>query len=104
MLFHPGVDIAAAYGTPIHAAAAGIVEMAGWNGGYGQYVKLKHGDGYETAYGHMSAIAATAGQQVQKGDVIGFVGSTGASTGPHVHFEVLTDGEQTNPLQYVQAR
>lgn len=102
--FHPGVDIAAAYGTPIHAAAAGIVEMAGWNGGYGQYVKLKHGDGHETAYGHMSAIAATAGQQVQKGDVIGFVGSTGASTGPHVHFEVLTDGEQTNPLQYVQAR
>ncbi|MDD4320427.1 MAG: M23 family metallopeptidase [Acidaminococcaceae bacterium] len=100
--FHPGIDIAAAYGTPIVAASAGKVEMAQWNGGYGRYVKLDNGNGYETAYGHMSAIAVSVGQEVRRGEVIGFVGSSGVSTGPHVHFEILEDGKTVNPLQFLQ--
>ena len=76
----------------------GTVEMAGWNGGYGQFVKIRHGNGYESAYGHMSGIAVTTGQQVRKGEIIGFVGSTGYSTGPHLHFEVFVDGENIDPL------
>ena len=96
--WHPGLDIAADIGTPVYAAAMGTVEMAGWNGGYGQYVKIRHGNGYESAYGHMSGIAVTTGQQVRKGEIIGFVGSTGYSTGPHLHFEVFVDGENIDPL------
>ena len=96
--WHPGLDIAVDIGTPVYAAAMGTVEMAGWNGGYGQYVKIRHGNGYESAYGHMSGIAVTAGQQVRKGEIIGFVGSTGYSTGPHLHFEVFVDGENIDPL------
>jgi len=100
--FHPGIDIANSYGAPILAANAGTVEQAQWNGGYGRYVKIDHGDGYETAYGHMSAIAVSVGQKVRRGEVIGFVGSSGASTGPHVHFEVLENGRTVNPLSFVQ--
>ena len=85
-------------GTPVYAAAMGTVEIAGWNGGYGQFVKIRHGNGYESAYGHMSGIAVTTGQQVRKGEIIGFVGSTGYSTGPHLHFEVFVDGENIDPL------
>ena len=96
--WHPGLDIAVDIGTPVYAAAMGTVEKAGWNGGYGQYVKIRHGNGYESAYGHMSGIAVTAGQQVRKGEIIGFVGSTGYSTGPHLHFEVFVDGENIDPL------
>lgn len=96
--WHPGLDIAADIGTPVYAAAMGTVDMAGWNGGYGQYVKIRHGNGYESAYGHMSGIAVTTGQQVRKGEIIGFVGSTGYSTGPHLHFEVFVDGENIDPL------
>ena len=96
--WHPGLDIAVDIGTPVYAAAMGTVEMAGWNGGYGQYVKIRHGNGYESAYGHMSGIAVTTGQQVRKGEIIGFVGSTGYSTGPHLHFEVFVDGENIDPL------
>lgn len=99
--FHPGLDIAANYGAPIKAACAGVVEMADWNGGYGRYVRINHGNGYETAYGHMSAIVAQAGDKVVKGQVIGYVGSSGASTGPHVHFEILKGGETDNPLSYI---
>ncbi len=95
--YHAGVDIAADMGAPIYAAAAGTVETAGQNGGYGIYAKINHGNGYETAYGHMSGLAVSAGQQVAKGDIIGFVGSTGYSTGPHVHFEVLSDGQTIDP-------
>ena len=90
--WHPGLD------TPVYAAAMGTVDMAGWNGGYGQFVKIRHGNGYESAYGHMSGIAVSAGQQVRKGEIIGFVGSTGYSTGPHLHFEVFVDGENIDPL------
>ena len=102
--YHPGLDIAENYGTPIKASNSGVVEMADWNGGYGRYVRINHGGGLETAYGHMSAIVAQVGQVVKKGDVIGYVGNSGASTGPHVHFEVLQNGEQVNPLDYAVPR
>ena len=97
--FHPGIDIAGNYGDPVYASAAGDVEQAGWNGGYGRYVKISHGNGYETAYGHMSAIAVGSGDSVKKGDIIGYVGSSGYSTGPHLHFEVLLNGQTVNPLK-----
>ena len=96
--WHPGVDIAVDFGTPIYASAMGTVEQAGWNGGYGRYVRLDHGNGYESAYGHMSGIAVVPGQVVRKGEIIGFVGSSGYSTGPHVHFEVLVDGSTIDPM------
>lgn len=96
--WHPGIDIAAEFGTPVYAAATGTVEKAGWNGGYGRYVRLDHGNGYATAYGHMSGLAVEAGQQVVKGEIIGFVGSTGYSTGPHLHYEVLADGQNIDPF------
>jgi len=96
--FHPGIDIAVDYGTPVYAAASGTIEQAGWNGGYGRYVKINHGGGYETVYGHMSSLAVASGEKIKKGDVIGFAGSSGYSTGPHVHFEILVNGENVNPL------
>jgi len=96
--FHAGVDLAAASGTPIVAAADGRVVAAGWQGGYGQQVGIVHSGGLETRYGHMSRIAAHIGQVVSKGQVIGFVGSTGLSTGPHLHFEVTRNGRPVNPL------
>ena len=92
MRFHKGVDLAASAGTPIVAAADGRVVGAGWHGGYGQQVEIAHAGGLETTYGHMSRIAAHFGQIVRKGEVIGFVGSTGLSTGPHVHYEVRRNG------------
>ena len=99
--FHPGLDIAISYGSPVKASATGIVEQAGWNGGYGRYIRIDNGNGMETAYGHMSALVVSAGEKVKKGQVIGYVGSSGASTGPHLHFEVLTKGNTDNPLSYV---
>lgn len=95
--WHPGIDIAVDYGTPVYASAAGYVQQAGWYGGYGKYIRLGHDFGYETAYGHMSSLAVSAGSFVKKGEVIGYVGSTGYSTGPHLHFEILKYGEQVNP-------
>ncbi len=95
--WHPGIDIATDYGSPVYASAAGYVQQAGWYGGYGRYVRLSHDFGYVTAYGHMSRIAVRAGQYVRKGEVIGYVGSSGYSTGPHLHFEVIRYGEQINP-------
>ncbi len=95
--WHQGIDIAVDFGEPVYASAAGKVEQAGWNGGYGRYVKIAHGNGYESAYGHMSSLAVEAGQQVSKGEIIGFVGSSGYSTGPHVHYEVLVDGSPVDP-------
>ncbi|MEG0797258.1 MAG: peptidoglycan DD-metalloendopeptidase family protein [Acidaminococcaceae bacterium] len=99
--FHPGIDIAASYGAPVYASASGYVAKAGWNGGYGRYVRLEHAEGLTTAYGHMSALAVEAGSQVQRGAIIGYVGSSGYSTGPHVHFEVRKNGEPTDPLQFL---
>ncbi len=97
--FHPGIDIPAGYGEPVYASAAGYVEEAGWYGGYGRYIKISHGNSYETAYGHLSSIDVGAGESVKKGDIIGYVGSSGYSTGPHLHFEVLVNGETINPLK-----
>jgi len=98
---HTGVDWATAYGTPIFASGNGVVETAGWEGGYGNYVKLKHNNGYETAYGHMSAFAKglEPGKRVRQGQVIGFVGSTGQSTGAHVHYEILVNGRFVDPMR-----
>ena len=92
------VDIAVEFGEPVYASAMGTIEVAGWNGGYGRYVRIDHGNGYETAYGHMSGIAVAPGQSVRKGEIIGFVGSSGYSTGPHVHFEVFVDGQNVDPM------
>jgi murein DD-endopeptidase MepM/ murein hydrolase activator NlpD len=98
---HTGVDWATAYGTPIFAAGNGVIEKAGWEGGYGKYVRIKHNNGYETAYGHMSAFAKglEIGKRVRQGQVIGFVGSTGESTGPHVHYEILVNGRFVDPMR-----
>jgi murein DD-endopeptidase MepM/ murein hydrolase activator NlpD len=96
---HRGVDFGASAGTPIQAAGDGVVEMAGWNGSFGNYVRIRHNSEYSTAYAHMSRVAKLQpGQQVRQGQVIGYVGSTGRSTGPHLHYEVLRRGTQVNPL------
>jgi murein DD-endopeptidase MepM/ murein hydrolase activator NlpD len=98
---HTGVDWATPYGTPIFASGNGVVEKVGWEGGYGKYVRLKHSNGYETAYGHMSAYAKgmEPGKRVRQGQVIGFVGSTGMSTGAHVHYEILVNGRFVDPMR-----
>lgn len=95
---HKGVDLAAAAGTPIVAAADGRITSAGWRGGYGRAVSIAHGEGVQTTYGHMSRIAAYPGELVHRGQTIGYVGSTGLSTGPHLHFEVTKNGRPVNPL------
>jgi murein DD-endopeptidase MepM/ murein hydrolase activator NlpD len=95
--FHPGLDIAAPTGTTVTAAAGGTVIMAQWYGGYGNYVLIDHGGGYSTGYGHLSAIYVSNGQSVTRGQAIGAVGSTGQSTGPHLHFEVRIAGKPVDP-------
>ncbi len=102
MRAHKGIDLPATTGTPIHASADGIVGKADWFGGYGLFVELDHGGNMETRYGHMSRIAVAEGQRVRKGDVIGYVGSTGRSTGAHLHYEVRIGGEAVNPVPYMQ--
>jgi len=98
---HTGVDWAAPYGTPIFASGNGTVEKVGWEGGYGKYVRVKHSNGYETAYGHMSAFARgiESGKKIRQGQVIGFVGSTGLSTGAHVHYEIVVNGRFVDPMR-----
>lgn len=96
--FHAGVDFGARWGSPIVAAADGQVERAGWAGGYGRQVRLAHGGGLETSYSHMSEIVAQPGSYVRAGQLIGYVGSSGLSTGPHLHYEVLRNGTPVNPL------
>ena len=95
---HQGVDLAAPYGTPIVAAAEGIVRFAGAHGGYGNFVQVQHGGGLGTGYGHMSGIVVRTGESVRQGELLGYVGSTGLSTGPHCHFEVYRDGMAVDPL------
>lgn len=97
---HKGVDFGVPTGTPIQAAGDGVVEMAGFNGSYGNYVRIRHGNNYGTAYAHMSRIAQgmKAGRRVTQGQIIGFVGATGRATGPHLHYEVLKGVAQVNPL------
>ena len=98
---HEGIDITAAYGTRIIAPAAGRVIKVGWENGYGNMVVLDHGYGLETRYAHMSHWAVSVGQTVKRGDLLGFVGSTGLSTGPHLHYEVLRDGRAVDPLRFI---
>lgn len=100
---HKGLDMASPTGTPIYAAADGVVGKADWFGAYGLYVQLDHGGNMETRYGHMSRLNVAAGQRVRKGEVIGYVGSTGRSTGPHLHYEVRVAGEAVNPIPYLQS-
>jgi murein DD-endopeptidase MepM/ murein hydrolase activator NlpD len=98
---HEGIDLGAAYGTPIAAAASGTVIYAGWMEGYGNLTVIDHGGGLSTAYGHQSHIAVSIGEQVAQGQIIGNVGSTGHSTGPHLHFEVRVNGAPVDPLGYL---
>jgi len=95
---HAGVDFGAPYGAPIYAVGDATVSFSGWHGGHGNYVKLDHGGGYATAYAHMSRIAVSSGTHVRAGQVIGYVGSTGLSTGPHLHYELYRNGSVVNPL------
>tara|TARA_E500000305_G_scaffold107965_2_gene109213 strand:- start:571 stop:1272 length:702 start_codon:yes stop_codon:yes gene_type:complete len=100
---HNGVDLAAPRGTPVYATADGMVGVAKYWGSYGNYVQIEHGGELETRYGHLSAYTVQAGDMVSKGDLIGYVGSTGRSTGPHLHYEVRIDGEPVNPIPYMVA-
>lgn len=95
---HAGIDFGAPWGSPIVAAADGTVVAAGYGGGYGRQVQIAHGGGIVTLYGHMSSIAATPGEPVRQGQVIGYVGSSGLSTGPHLHFEVKVNGQAVDPM------
>lgn len=98
---HEGIDITAAFGTPIVAPAAGRVIKVGWENGYGLMVELDHGYGLQTKYAHMSRTAVQVGQMVKRGDRLGYVGSTGLSTGPHLHYEVIVNGRPVDPLRYI---
>ena len=98
---HPGIDIAAPYGAPIYASGSGVVIYAGWESGYGNYTCISHGGAVSTCYGHQSAIGVTVGQSVSRGAFIGNEGSTGYSTGPHVHFEVRVNGGVRNPRAFI---
>ena len=100
VIFHSGIDIGAVYGANIVAAAEGQVVNAGWNGSYGKYIVIDHGSGYKTLYAHCSTLLVSAGSIVTSGQSIGRVGSTGNSTGPHLHFEILVNGTQVNPMGY----
>ncbi len=100
---HKGVDLAGAIGTPIYATADGIVSEAKWFGSYGRYVEIEHGGSFQTRYAHMSRLNVQPNQHVKKGEVIGYMGSTGRSTGSHLHYEVRIDGEAVNPLPYMRA-
>ncbi len=99
--FHPGIDFGLPSGTPVKAAADGVVVLAGEYGGYGRAVVIKHTDGLSTVYGHLSEIKVEEGKEVKQGEVVGLSGSTGRSTGPHLHFEIRKDGQPVDPLQYL---
>jgi murein DD-endopeptidase MepM/ murein hydrolase activator NlpD len=99
--FHTGLDIGASGGTTIHAADAGVVSFEGWGGGYGNVIILTHGNGYSTLYAHMSGFAVGSGERISRGQPIGYEGSTGFSTGPHLHFEIRLNGSYQNPLSYL---
>ncbi len=100
---HAGVDLAAPTGTAVYATADGIVDRAEWTGGYGNLVEIAHGKGLQTRFGHLSRILVHSGQSVHRGDLIALVGSTGRSTGPHLHYEVRMDGHAVNPVPYLQS-
>jgi murein DD-endopeptidase MepM/ murein hydrolase activator NlpD len=98
---HTGIDLAAPTGTPIYATADGVIGRADWYSSYGLYISINHGASMETRYAHLSRLAVAAGDNVRKGDLIGYVGSTGRSTGPHLHYEVRVDGLAVNPIPYM---
>ena len=98
---HKGVDLAAPTGTPIYATADGVIGRADWFSSYGLFISIDHGADLETRYAHLSKLAVAAGERVRKGDLIGYVGSTGRSTGPHLHYEVRVDGLAVNPIPYM---
>lgn len=98
---HKGIDLAAPTGTPVYATADGIIDRAEWFSSYGLFVEIDHGAELETRYAHMSRLAVAEGQWVSKGDLIGYVGSTGRSTGPHLHYEVRVSGVAVNPIPYM---
>jgi murein DD-endopeptidase MepM/ murein hydrolase activator NlpD len=101
---HNGVDLAAPRGTPVYATADGMVQMAQWYSSYGNYVQIGHGTDMETRYAHLSSYTVSPGQDVRAGDLIGYVGSTGRSTGPHLHYEVRVANEPVNPIPYMVAQ
>jgi murein DD-endopeptidase MepM/ murein hydrolase activator NlpD len=102
--FHPGLDLDARYGEPIHAVAEGtVIEAGGSDGGYGIQVEIDHGYGYVTKYAHMSKLAVKPGQKVKRKDVIGYVGNTGYSVGAHLHYEVIRYGNKIDPRDYILA-
>lgn len=97
---HAGIDFGAPTGTPVYAAGDGVVEKAGWAGGYGRWLQIKHNNGYATGYGHLSRWAVKQGQHVHQGQVVAYVGSTGLSTGPHLHYEIMIGGQKVNPSRF----
>ena len=101
---HGGTDFANGCGAPIYAAASGRVDAAFYNGGFGNWVRIQHGNGISTSYAHMSGYAVSHGQQVSAGQVVGYAGNTGASQGCHLHFEVYINGGRTNPYNFLAAR
>lgn len=98
---HKGIDIPGPVGTPIYATADGVIGRAQWLGGYGKYVEINHGNAVQTRYGHLSAMNVVSGQSVRKGDILGYMGSTGRSTGSHLHYEVRIAGEAINPTAFL---
>lgn len=99
--FHAGLDISADRGTPVHATGDGVVELSTYNGDYGNCIEVSHGYGIVTRYGHLSRYAVRAGQKIKRGDVIGYVGATGRTTGPHLHYEILINGQPINPRKFL---
>ncbi|MEQ1498744.1 MAG: M23 family metallopeptidase [Novosphingobium sp.] len=99
---HKGIDLAMPTGTPVYATADGVISRADWFSSYGLFISVEHGGNIQTRYGHLSRLNVAAGQTVRKGDLIGYVGSTGRSTGPHLHYEVRIAGAAVNPVPYLQ--
>lgn len=102
MRMHEGIDLAATMGTPVYATADGSISFAGASGGYGVLIQIDHGGALQTRYGHLSRLGVRVGQRVQAGQLIGWSGSTGQSTGPHLHYEVRLGGRAVNPLPYLR--
>ncbi len=102
--FHTGIDIAAESGSPVRATADGVVSFAGWSGAGGNLAAVEHGFGFSTYYAHNRMVVVKVGQKVKRGEIIGYVGSTGNSTGPHLHYEIMSDGKIINPMKYIQGR
>jgi murein DD-endopeptidase MepM/ murein hydrolase activator NlpD len=98
---HKGIDIPGPVGTPIYATADGMIGRAQWVSGYGKFVEINHGNAVQTRYGHLSAMNVTPGQRIKKGDILGYMGSTGRSTGSHLHYEVRIAGEAINPTAFL---